>query len=136
VSGNDDVILDTFARYVRAFETLRPAAIVPYYNEPCLFISPQGVVALPTGDDVEGFFHKVMADLRTAGYAGSAFPDLEVLPLSDALAVVRGVGLWKKADGTDLKRFGLTYTFRRSDAAWRIVVAVAHDAQGAGRVSP
>jgi ketosteroid isomerase-like protein len=127
VAAYDDAILDTFSRYVRAFESLRPEAVVPYYHQPCLFISPQGVVALPTGADVAGFFQKVMADLRTSGYVSSAFPDLEVLRLSDSLAAVRGLGIWKKADGTDLRRFGLTYTLRKSDAEWRIVVAVAHD---------
>jgi hypothetical protein len=40
------------------------------------------------------------------------------------------LGLWKKADGTDLRRFGLTYTLRKNNGRWRIVVAVAHDPQG------
>jgi ketosteroid isomerase-like protein len=127
MSERDDAVLETFRRYIRAFETLRPEAVVPYYNEPCLFISPEGVVTLQTSADVAGFFTKVMAGLRGDGYASSAFPDLQVLALSDALTMVRGVGSWKRADGTDLRRFGLTYTLRKSDAAWRIVVAVAHD---------
>ncbi len=127
MSERDDAVLETFRRYIRAFETLRPEAVVPYYNEPCLFISSEGVVTLQTSADVAGFFTKVMAGLRGDGYANSAFPDLQVLALSDALTMVRGVGSWQRADGTDLRRFGLTYTLRKSEAAWRIVVAVAHD---------
>jgi ketosteroid isomerase-like protein len=123
----DDAVLETFRRYTQAFETLRPEAVVPYYHEPCLFISPEGVVTLQTSADVAGFFTKVMARLRGDGYASSAFPGLQVLALSDSLRMVRGVGSWKRADGTDLRRFGVTYTLRKSDSAWRIVVAVAHD---------
>ena len=127
MSVRDGVVLEVFRRYTRAVETLRPEAVVPYYNEPCVFISPEGVVTLQTSADVAAFFTKVMARLQRDGYAGSAFPDLQVSVLSNALRMVRGVGSWKRADGTDLRRFGLTYTLRKSDADWRIVVAVVHD---------
>lgn len=122
-----DAILETFRLYVRAFETLRPEAVVPYYHEPCLFVSPQVAMTLQTGSDVAAFFRKVMAGLHADGYANSAFANLTVLVLSDTLAMVRGVGSWNRADGTELRRFGLTYTFRKNDPAWRIVAAVVHD---------
>jgi ketosteroid isomerase-like protein len=123
----DEVVLETFRRYVRAFETLRPDAVVPYYHEPCVFISPQGVVPLHTSAEIVAFFANVMASLHRDGYASSEFPDPEALRLSDALTMLRGVGSWKRADGTELRRFGATYTFRKGDTGWRIVVAVVHD---------
>jgi ketosteroid isomerase-like protein len=127
MSEQDDLVLETFRRYVRAFETLRPEAVVPYYHEPCVFISSQGVATLHTGADVVAFFTNVMAGLHGDGYASSEFPDLQVLGLSDALTMVRGVGSWKRADGTELRHFGLTYMLRKGDTGWRIVVAVVHD---------
>jgi len=135
MSELDDGVLETFRRYVRAFETLRPEAVVPYYHEPCLFISSQVVATLQSSADVAAFFTNVMASLQRDGYASSEFRDLQVLGLSDALTMVRGVGSWKRADGTVLRHFGLTYTLRKGDAGWRIVVAVVHDPSAeAGRL--
>src|SRR5258708_34559887 len=84
-----------FKRYAEVFEGLNPHAVVPYYNEPSLLISPQGVVSLPTGADVERFFARVMSDLRGQGYARSEFPRLAELPLSDDLSLVTGVAVWR-----------------------------------------
>ncbi len=127
-----EVVLETFRRYVKAFETLQPEAVVPYYHEPCLFMSPQVVMTLQSSANVVAFFTTVMAGLRGDGYASSAFPHLRVRMLSDVVATVEGVGTWKRADGTELRRFGLTYTLRRNDSGWRIAVAVVHDPQQQG----
>jgi ketosteroid isomerase-like protein len=127
MSEQDAVVLETFRRYAEAFGTLRPEAVVPYYHEPCLFVSPQIVAALRTSADVVAFFTRVMADVKGGGYASSAFPRLEALPLGGGLTMVRGVGVWTRADGTELRRFGLTYTWRNSDTGWRIVAAVVHE---------
>ncbi len=126
MSKQSDLVLETFRRYVRAFETLHPEAVVPYYHEPCLFVSPQGVVALQTSSDVLALFTRVMAGLQGEGYASSVFPELEAQPLGDTVTMVRGIGVWKRADGTELRRFGLTYTLRKGDMDWRIVAAVVH----------
>ena len=34
---------DMLTAYVRAFETLRPEAVVPFYDLPCTFVRPDGV---------------------------------------------------------------------------------------------
>lgn len=120
-------VLEAFKRYVEGFEGLSPRAVVPFYNEPAMLISPQGIVALPTGADVEKFFAGVMSNLRDQGYARSEFPRLAELLLSADLAIVTGVGVWRTKTGEELRRFGLTYTFCRAPQSWKIVVALIHD---------
>jgi hypothetical protein len=44
---------------------------------------------------------------------------------------VSGVGVWLKADGDELQRFGLTYTLRNTDGNWKIIVATVHDTETA-----
>src|SRR6266576_1709937 len=120
-------VVAAFKRYAEVFEGLSPHAVVPFYNEPSLMISPQGIVALSTGADVERFFAPVMSDLRDQGYARSEFHRLSELPLSGDLCIVTGVGVWLKKTDEEIRRFGLTYTFRRAPQSWKIVVATIHD---------
>ena len=39
--ANDPV--EALRAYVKAFETLNPEAVVPFYHSPCIFIAPFGV---------------------------------------------------------------------------------------------
>jgi ketosteroid isomerase-like protein len=119
--------VEAFRRYVSAFGTLDSEAILPFYDEPCLLISPQGSVALPTHPDVKQFFARLMEDLRQQEYAASEFPRLAGQRLSHTLARVSGDGVWRKKGGQELRRFGLTYLLRRTDDSWRIAVAAVHD---------
>jgi ketosteroid isomerase-like protein len=130
-NGKTGEAVEGFKRYAEVFARLDARAIVSFYNEPALLISPQGIVALSTGADVERFFGRLMADLRADGYAKSEFPLLAEHYLSSDLAVVSGVGVWRKANGEELRRFGLTYTLCRALPSWKIVVAVVHDPDAA-----
>jgi hypothetical protein len=78
--------VEAFKRYVSAFGTLDSEAILPFYDEPCLLISPQGSVALPTRSDVKQFFERLMEDLRRQEYLASEFPRLAGQLLSRTLA--------------------------------------------------
>jgi ketosteroid isomerase-like protein len=122
--------IEAFRRYTDAFQTLSPHAVVPYFNEPAIMITPQGVMALPTGSAVEQAYEHVMAALPAQGYARTEFSTLVEHRLSDDLAIVSGMGTWKKASGEDLQRFAMTYTLRRAARVWRIVVACIHDPDG------
>ena len=113
--------------YIHAFERLEPETILPYYDEPCLITSPEGSVALPTHTDVKALFERSMGDLRKQGYAASEFRQLEETRLGQTLAMVTGRGIWRKADGTELRRFGAVYILRRTNDAWRIAVAAFHE---------
>jgi len=127
MATTEDLVIEFFLRYSRAFKTLDPDGILPFYHEPCLFISPQGIVSLPTRSDVVSFFRDVMSNLRAQDYHTSDFAGLRAASLSPNLAVVTGVGTWRRTDGSELRRFGLTYTLWGTGDAWEIAVAAVHD---------
>jgi ketosteroid isomerase-like protein len=118
--------LDSFRLYAQAFQSLDPKAVARHFHEPSLLISPRGVAALRTIADVEQAYKHVMADLPAQGYAGTEFSSLDGRKLSDELAVVTGAGVWKKATGEEFAPFGMTYTMRRAEGTWRIVVATIY----------
>jgi ketosteroid isomerase-like protein len=119
-------VIAAFERYAAAFSALDPRAVVEHLNQPALMISPQGIVALAGSAQVEQFYTRVMAELPDLGYASSAFEGLTEHLLGEDLAIVTGVGIWKRADGGELRRFGMTYTWARSGGIWRIAVAAVH----------
>jgi len=123
--------VEAFRQYAAVFERLDPSAVVPYFNQPAMLISPQGMVSLPTATDVEQFFGRLMTDLRAQAYAKSEFSGLTEHSLSPDLAIVSGIGIWRKTTGEELRRFGLTYTLCRTPPSWKIVLAVIHDPETA-----
>ncbi len=118
---------DIFRQYAQAFASLDPRAVARHFNEPAMMITPEGVMALPTAAEVEQAYGRIMADLPALGYVRTEFSALTERRLGDDLALVTGSGVWKKATGEAFMPFGLTYTFRRSDDGWLIVVAAIHD---------
>jgi len=121
--------LDTFRRYAEAFQSLDPKAVARHFFEPALLITPIGVTAPRTIADVEHAYAHMMADLPAQGYAGTEFSSLAERQLSDDLAVVTGTGVWKKATGEEFAPFGMSYTLRRTEDTWRIVVAIIYRSQ-------
>jgi ketosteroid isomerase-like protein len=122
-----DAVLETFERYTRAFQALDARAVAQFFSEPALMITPDRVIALPTGAAVEQAYGRVMADLPRVGYERTEFSSIAVRRLSDDLAMVSGSGVWKKTSGESFAPFGMTYLLRRSGDTWRIVVATIHD---------
>jgi ketosteroid isomerase-like protein len=118
--------LDSFRSYTQAFQALDPKAVSRHFHEPAILITPQGVVALSTVAEVEHAYARIIAELPALGYAGTEFSPLTERRLGDDLALVTGGGTWKKATGERFMAFGMTYTLRRSDDTWRIVVAAIH----------
>jgi ketosteroid isomerase-like protein len=118
--------LDSFRRYAEAFQSLDAKAVARHFHEPSLLITPQGIAAMRTIADVEQAYERVMTDLPAQGYAGTRFTSLDARQLGDELAVVTGAGVWKKATGEEFAPFGISYTLRRANGAWRIVVATIY----------
>lgn len=128
-NGTDEA-LAAFQRYTDAFQTLDPRAAASHFHQPALFISPQGIETLPTNADVERMYRQVMAELPAQGYARTDFSQLVEHRLAPDLALVTGVGVWRKATGEELRRFGMSYTLVRSGGSWSIVVGAVHAAAG------
>jgi hypothetical protein len=96
-------------------------------NQPALTANPDGVFVLEDAAAVERAYAGVMARLPALGYARTRFSEMSARRLSADLAVVSGGGVWETADGKEIQRFGMTYTFRRTDGAWKILVALVHE---------
>jgi ketosteroid isomerase-like protein len=121
--------LDAFRQYTKAFQALDARAVAQHFYEPAFLITPKDVLALPTTAAVEQTYARVMADMPS-DYARTEFAPLTEHRLSDDLALVSGGGTWKNAANEDLMPFGMTYTLRRSNGTWKIVVAAIHAPDG------
>jgi hypothetical protein len=124
--------LESFRRYAQAFQSLDAKAVARHFHEPSLLITPYGVAGLRTIAEVEQAYARLMADLPAQGYAGTEFSSLDEHRLNDDLAAVTGAGVWKKATGERFAPFGMSYTLRRVEGAWRIVVATIYRPQSTG----
>jgi ketosteroid isomerase-like protein len=125
--GEEEAITQTFTNYTHAFQTLDPRAALSYFDIPCMFITPQGVCVLATAADVEALLTQVMEGLKARGYARSEVMDLHVKQMSGNTALVSVSRGRYATDGRELERLGETYTLRRTEGGWKIVVAMIHD---------
>jgi nucleoside-diphosphate-sugar epimerase/ketosteroid isomerase-like protein len=126
-SRDTEAISLAFASYLEAFQTLDANAAAAYCHTPCMLVAPQGVQVMASTAEVSGMFDRMMAGLRARGYARSKLTDLHVEPMSESAAVVSVSRTRQAADGQDLERVGETYVLRRTDAGWKIVMALMHD---------
>lgn len=122
-----DAISRTFASYVEAFQTLDANAAAEYCHVPCMLVAPQGVQVMASAAEVVATFSRMMSALQARGYARSKLTALHIEPMSETAAVVSVSRTRQAADGEDLERVGETYILRRTDAGWKIVVALMHD---------
>lgn len=132
MARDDEAIVGMYGAYFRAFQTLDPEAVIPYYHVPCMLLAPQGVLVVATAAEARTLFAGMMKGLEARGYAKSESAGLRVTRLSDDTAVLSTRVVRLKADGDELERFGATYSLRRTDAGWKIVVLTVHDADAVG----
>ena len=111
----------------KTFQTLDPHAMPSYCHVPCMFISPQGVRVMATAADIEALFRQLMASLKARSYARSELTALHVHQLSETIAMVSVSRVRYNTDGQELERLGETYTLRRTEDGWKIVVAMMHN---------
>jgi hypothetical protein len=114
--------------YYSTFSTLDIESITPFFQEPCIFVSPQGVVAPQTADDVKDVFKLIADGLRSKAYGRSELINLKVQRLSDTTMLASGIADRYKANGEELERVGVTYVLQKSGDGWKIAVTVIHDA--------
>ena len=119
---------EAFVEYTKAFGRLDPAAVAHHFHIPSVMAVPGKMFAFNDQADVERTYAQLMADLPGRGYARSELPNLKVQRLSDDMAVVTSVCIWRKADGTELQRNGITYTLRKVNGTWKNLSALIHDA--------
>ena len=128
MAGDEKVIAQTFTDYVQAFQTLKPQAVFSYCDAPCVFISAQGVVVITNPTEIEALVGRMMAGLKARGYGSSELTGLQVSQMSESIAFVSVSRIRYKTDKQELERLGETYTLRKNQGEWKIVVAASHDA--------
>src|SRR5215510_1770000 len=126
----EEAITQTFTNYIETFQKLDPHVTLPYFHVPCMFIPPQGVRVLATAADVEALLTQVMEGLKARNYARSELMDSHVKQMNENTALVSVSRIRYATDGQELERVGETYTLRRSEAGWKIAVAMIHDPDG------
>jgi ketosteroid isomerase-like protein len=127
MAPEEEAITQTFTNYIQTFQTLDPHATLAYFHVPCMFIPPQGVRVLATAGDVEALLTQVMKDLKGRSYARSELMSLHVKQMSENTALMSVSRVRYAIDGRELEWFGETYTLRRTEGGWKIVVAMIHD---------
>lgn len=133
VIHQDAAVRAVLTDYYRAFSTLDVQSVLPFFQEPCLLQGPQGVLSVPTRDVLGPVVATVMEELRSRGYGRSELHLQQLNLLSGTAALAIGVAIRYRVDRQELERAGVTYLLHRSDAGWKIVVLVLHDAGGVGR---
>jgi hypothetical protein len=120
--------LEMLTAYVRAFETLRAEAVVPFYGLPCTFVSPDGVWVVQEQSTALGLAAHLIEHAKSQGFRRTAVSGVTMRTLAPGLVELGGVFLRYDAADAEIARFGFTYIVRGGPDGWRIVVAVAHDA--------
>jgi hypothetical protein len=114
--------LDALHEYYEAFSTLDLNAILFWYSEASMTITPQGVFSAVNHAALSGTLVPLIDGLKAKGYGRSEFVQPQVTPLGDTDAVVRGVAVRYTAAGVELERVKLSYLMHRSNAGWKIAV--------------
>jgi hypothetical protein len=72
---------------------------------------------------------KIVADLRKQNYGRTETSPLKVKFLSENLAVVSGVATRYTKNNRFLTNFGFTYTLRKVDERWKIILGTINDVE-------
>jgi hypothetical protein len=121
-------IREFLEEYGRAFETLDPDEILPYWHLPTAFVTPEGVRGLPTPNEAEEMVAYLQDELEPQDYAQSEAVAIYAHELDDGL-VVADV-LWHRYDtaGERIDRFASLMLLRETDDGWTIVLVSPHSA--------
>jgi ketosteroid isomerase-like protein len=130
VEDEAEVIAQTYLDYFEAFQKLDPDAILPYYDMPCMILSSDALLAVAGIDQARDLFAGMMKGLAARSYGRSEWTRLGLKQLGASAAVLSAVVIRYRTDGAELERFGATYTMRKTDAGWKIVMLTVHDAGG------
>lgn len=119
---------ETLVEYVRAFESLDTAAFVPYYNIPCLFMTPVGVTAVTNATEAQAVASHLVTQARQQDYKRTEFlGPIDCRMLSPILAVLSGV--FRRLNTADqvILEFGFMYVMQQGDTAWKIAFVAAYE---------
>ncbi len=125
---SDNAALGMLVDYYSAFSSLEVLAVRPYFHEPSLLISPQGVFAAPTFAALAALFSPTLEGLRAREFGRSELSVGSATSLSASATLVTGIAIRYRRNGQELERAGVTYLLHKAEAGWKIAVIVLHDA--------
>ncbi|MBC7380067.1 MAG: nuclear transport factor 2 family protein [Burkholderiaceae bacterium] len=126
-SADESVVLKTFEEYLIASISLDANRVAQYYDEPFMFVTAASSATVANRAAAEKFLSPGFAALREGGYARTEFPTLRSASLGKGLAIISGLGVRYKADGTQMASFGITYLWRQVPAGWKLAVMTVYD---------
>jgi len=124
---DEEAIKEAFNRYEHALESLSPREMLPSCHLPLMFVSSKGVRVMTSSEDVDAFFEEMVATLKARRYARTEVTDFRVKQMSTGIALVIVSRIRYNGRGERLEWVGETYTFRKTDDGWKIVVAAVHN---------
>jgi hypothetical protein len=117
----------TIEEYNKAFSKLKPSILFAFYHYPSILITQETAVSINNKLKLWIVFTKIVADLKKQNYGKSQTSPLNIKLLSDNLAVVSAVATRYTKDNQLLTSFGFTYTMRKVEDHWKIIVGTIHD---------
>jgi len=131
MNNEKELIIQTYKDYVQDFQSLEPKTILPYYHIPSISISDRGVQVMSTPTDIEKTFAGTMEILKQQKYARTDIIEIHVRQMSKVLALV-SVDLERYTEdreqiGGPGKTYPFTYTFRKTEEGWKVVVVMLND---------
>jgi ketosteroid isomerase-like protein len=114
--------IQTLREYYAASNKRDLQTMLSYYHEPVTFITARGVAIRATRADAAPLLVDFFERLRREGVARSDWADSHVKQLSDTLAVASVVVARYRADGQELERerVAWTYLLYRTGDGWKI----------------
>ncbi len=109
--------LEAIHEYYKVFSTLDVNAIVSFYCEPTMSISPQGVLSSASHAALTDALAPLVHSLRAKSYGRSEFVDPNATMLGQTDALVRGVAVRYTTAGHELERVPLSYVMHLRYAA-------------------
>jgi hypothetical protein len=129
----DDVsIRGWFDEYSEAFaargrgESDDLQAFLEYYAVPLLVATDDAARPLTTAEDVMGFARRQVEGLRAASYDHTETLDSELITLNATSALYRADFSRRRADESEIVRFGVTYLITDGPAGLRIAALAVH----------
>lgn len=116
--------LEALYDYYKTFSALDLNAIVQHFSEPCISTSSHGVFSADNRRGLANAFGPLVEGLKEKSYERSEFVEAEVITLSETAALVRGVAVRYKLDGSELERVPISYLMHRSAHGWTIATIV------------
>jgi hypothetical protein len=103
--------------------------VIEYYHLPCTFIRPDDAWVMQDKSTALVLAGHLIEHAKGQGYRRTEVSKLRTRALAPGLVELSGVFVRYDASQSELGQFGFTYIVRGGSDKWRIVVAVAHDAE-------